>query len=261
MLMSKIINAIKLYGIRGCIVKLLNRFKKNRIKEFNRIKNCFQNMHGLEIGGPSSAFTDNGYIPVYKIAGTLDGVNFSDFTVWTGNIEGAKGFVVNGKTVGKMYIADATDLSQIKNGSYDFILSSNNIEHIANPMKAMEQWVLKLKSNGVLAIIAPRKEANFDHKREITKFSHILKDYNDKVDERDLTHLEEILALHDLSMDLQAGTLERFKERSLKNYENRCLHHHVFDLNVLNQMCDYFNMITILTEEKYDDYIVIAKKK
>ena len=38
---------------------------------------------------------------------------------------------------------------------------------------------------------------------------------------------------HDLSMDTPAGTFEQFRERLMKNYENRCLHHHVFDLEVL----------------------------
>jgi hypothetical protein len=30
-------------------------------------------------------------------------------------------------------------------------------------------------------------------------------------------------------MDLPAGTPEEFRERSLNNFTNRCLHHHVFN--------------------------------
>lgn len=126
-------------------------------------------------------------------------------------------------------------------------------------MKAMEQWILKLKDKGILAIIAPRKEVNFDHRRKIVNFKHLLDDYNNNIDEHDLTHLEEILKLHDLAMDPPAGTFDQFKERSLKNYENRCLHHHVFDLFVLEEMCKYFNLEPILMEEKLNDYIIIAK--
>lgn len=232
----------------------------NRIKEFDSLKKHFINKNGLEIGGPSCAFMNDGYMHIYKIMGTLDGVNFSNSTVWTGKIEDAEGFIVNRKVVGKMYIADATELIQIKNSTYDFILSSNNIEHIANPMKAMEQWVSKLKQNGILVIIAPRKEVNFDHKRETVEFTHLLEDYNNDIDEHDLTHLEEILKLHDLPMDPPAGTFEQFKERSLKNYENRCLHHHVFNLNILDQMCNYFQLVSMIAIEKKGDYIVVAKK-
>jgi SAM-dependent methyltransferase len=226
---------------------MFRKIKKRlfRIQKFNKIKNYFKNKTGLEIGGPSSAFQNRNQLPVYKYMKSLDGINFSSSTIWTGNIEQSKGFIVDGKITGKMYIADATDLTEIQNNAYDFILSSNNIEHIANPLKAMQQWTLKLKSNGLLVIVAPKKEMNFDHKRDTVKFAHLLEDYNNGIDEHDLTHLEEILKLHDLPMDEPAGTFEQFKERSLKNYENRCLHHHVFDLNVLEDMCRFFKLTPI----------------
>ena len=256
--------------IKDMIKRIIPNFLKRWIKKylchgygwpivFYKVKKYFKNKNGLEIGGPSGAFMNHGYLPVYEIMGALDGVNFSSSTVWTGNIEEDKGFIVDGKKTGKMYIADATDLTQIKDNAYDFILSSNNIEHIANPMKAMEQWISKLKQNGVLVIVAPRKEVNFDHKRDTVEFGHLLEDYNNDIDEHDLTHLEEILKLHDLSMDPPAGTLEQFKERSYKNYENRCLHHHVFDLKVLEQMCRYFKLNPILMNEKQIDYLIVAK--
>jgi hypothetical protein len=53
-------------------------------------------------------------------------------------------------------------------------------------------------------------------------------DFDRGVDEHDLTHLPEILELHDLSRDPLAGDFENFKARSFKNFENRCLHHHTF---------------------------------
>lgn len=236
-------------------------FKKNfRIKEYNNIKDYFDNKNGMEIGGPSKAFSSDGYIPVYDIMETLDGVNFSETTVWTGNINTDKGYTINGKTVGKLYITDATDLNQINNETYDFILSCNNIEHIANPIKAMEQWIQKLKKNGVLVIIAPRKNVNFDHRRKTTKFAHLLEDYNNNIAEDDLTHFDEILELHDLSKDRPAGTFEQFRERSLKNYENRCLHHHVFDIKILEQMCVHFDLTIILMKKEKRDYTIVAKK-
>ena len=256
-----LLKKIRKFGLKESIIKLNNRIKNNRIKEFDRFGNFFKNKSGLEIGGPSPAFMKNGYMPIYKIMGTLDGVDFSNSTVWVENIEEIKGFIINGKSVGKMYITDATDLTQIHDNTYDFILSSNNIEHIANPMKAMEQCMLKLKPNGVLVMVVPRKEVNFDHKRETVKFTHLLDDYNNCIDEHDLTHLDEILELHDLPIDPPAGTFEQFKERSLKNYENRCLHHHVFNLNVLEQMCRYFKLTSILKKETKWDYIIVAKKE
>jgi len=256
------------------LIKTLGKFKwqlKTRIKELlkvNRVKNhhlltkYFTNKVGLEIGGPSKAFQSGGYISVYNKVKTLDGVNFSDTTIWTGKINAQHGFIVNKKRVGKMYIADATALTEIENAQYDFILSSNNIEHIANPLKAMEQWISKLKINGILVIVAPRKESNFDHKRNIVKIGHLLDDYNQDIDECDLTHLDDILQLHDFERDYPSSllTFSQFKERCLKNFEHRWMHHHCFDLKVLEQMCNYFDLKVILKEEKPSNYIIVAQK-
>ncbi len=54
-------------------------------------------------------------------------------------------------------------------------------------------------------------------------------DWQNKTTEDDLFHLPEILERHDLSRDPLAGSLEQFRARSLDNFNNRCLHHHVFD--------------------------------
>ena len=246
-------------SIKRFIARIKGRFRNNLVKDFVSVEKYFKDKSGMEIGGPSPAFKAKGYIPVYKIMNMLDDVNFSNYTIWTNEAKKNKGCIVEEK-IGKMYIADATNLASIKDNVYDFILSSNNIEHIANPMKAIEQWILKLKQGGVLVIVAPRKEVTFDHKREIVKFEHLLEDYNSNIDEHDLTHLKEILELHDLSMNPQTETFEKFKERCLKNYENRCLHHHVFDSKVLEEMCKYFSLLPILTEKKQNDHIIIAKK-
>lgn len=55
----------------------------------------------------------------------------------------------------------------------------------------------------------------------------------------DMTHLEEIMLLNDLSVDPSAVKIENFKKRSLDNYNNRGLHHHVYDLNVMTQMVEF----------------------
>lgn len=259
-----LINLIKNLGIKLFIKKLINKIlmpnQYKRMKKFKEITRYFKGKKGLEIGGPSSFFTKKGVIPVYEIIETLDGVNFSSSTVWSGQIDKDKGYIVNNKQFGNQYILDAVNLSSIKDKTYDFVLSCNNIEHIANPMKAVEEWISVLKEDGVLVIVAPRKESNFDHNRGIVDFDHLISDYENKIDETDLTHLDEILLLHDLKMDLAAGTIDEFGERSLKNFENRCLHHHVFDLNVLKKIYDYFNLSVIESFYINTDYIIIGKK-
>jgi len=262
--MNLLLAKYKQFGFLYIVKRILRKVMNTRIKQFDTIRKYFVGKVGLEIGGPSKAFENNGYIPIYTIIKRIDDVNFSDATIWTGNIDLEKGFIANkhrrGAVSGKIYIADATDLSCLPNEAYDFILSSNNIEHLANPMQAICEWMKKLRTNGALVIVAPRKEVNFDHKRNIVKFDHLLDDYIQKTTEHDLTHLSEILALHDLSMDPWAGTFAQFEQRCLDNYKNRCLHHHVFDLDVIGSMCRYFNLKVILEEQKDNDYIIVAEK-
>lgn len=255
---------IKTIGLKGFTIKLIKKVFKLRqyksMKDFKEIENYFRKKNGLEIGGPSSIFNKNGFMPIYDKIENLDGVNFASSTIWTGAIDEEKGYIINGKRVGKQYILDAVDLTPIKKNSYDFVLSCNNIEHIANPMKAIEQWLSVLNQGGILVIVAPRKEANFDHNREIVKINHLISDYQNKIMEDDLTHLEEILTLHDLKMDPPAGTIEQFKERSLKNFENRCLHQHVFDLNVLRNIYEHFNLSIIKSIQLDSDHVIIGQK-
>jgi len=223
-------------------------------------KKYFLRKKGIEIGGPSPFFNKKGFMPIYGRSINLDGVNFAQSTIWTGEIDKKKGYEVNGKRMGKQFILDTVDLTSIKNNSYDFVLSCNNIEHIANPLKAVEQWLSVLKPGGIFVIVAPRKESNFDHNRDIVDFEHLLKDYQNQTAEDDLTHLEEIITLHDLEMDKPAGTPEQFKNRSLKNYENRCLHHHVFDLEVLNKVVTHFKLSIIRKAQIDTDYVIIGQK-
>ena len=221
----------------------------------------FEGKKGLEIGGPSAFFNSNGCMPIYPLVSVLDGVNYSDKTVWTGSLNQRRGFWVNDKRAGELYILDAVNLSALSQASYDFILSCNNIEHIANPLRAIESWLKVLRENGVIVLVAPRRESNFDHRREIVDFKHLHADFVNNISEDDTTHIEEILQLHDLSRDFPAGNFKQFKKRCLENFENRCLHHHVFDLAVLLEICHFFKLEPIGSFQIPTDYVVIAKKR
>lgn len=184
-----------------------------KIPDSNYYISCVSGKNGIEIGGPSPVFKYS--LPLYQKIGGLDGANFSNSTLWEGSIKEGKTFNYYKKKLGFQFVSDGTDLSKILNNSYDFILSSNCLEHIANPLRALKEWRRILKNDGFLIIVLPNKKSNFDHNRPVTHFEHILDDYNKNTSEHDLTHLEEILALHDLSMDLPAGDISNFKKEEL----------------------------------------------
>jgi SAM-dependent methyltransferase len=214
---------------------------------------------GIEIGGPSLLFKTS--LPIYDGIASLDGVNFNSTTVWEGNIKSGRTYNYHKLKTGTQFISDGTSLLEIPDESYDFVLSSNCLEHIANPIKALIEWKRILRTDGALILALPNKKSNFDHKRPNTPFKHLLWDFENKTGEDDMTHFEEIMELHDLSIDRRAGGIEAFRKRSLQNFANRTLHHHIFDLITMREMFNFLGMSVIEEVETDNDLLMLALKK
>lgn len=241
--------------------RLLLLLNNNKYKTYlSKYKYAFNEKNGLEIGGPSRFFSSD-IFPIYEWAGNVDGCNFSNNTIWEGNIINTE-YNYHPDKIGKQYILDGSDLSEIKDEQYDFLLSSHNLEHIANPLKAIKEWVRVLKPGGYILLILPDKNYTFDRKRPYTTFEHIKLDLENNIGEDDLTHLPEILKLHDLTLDPGAGKdPEMFRKRSLDNFINRALHQHVFSQELLKKSIEHFNMKTV-TQYFVPPYhqIILGKK-
>ena len=247
---DEICEELKQYGIQEEQIKSIYDILWRNYIDFEEL----DTIKCVDIGGPSSIFRD-----IYDKVDLVDIVNFSTVNEW--NKQGLGNVFEYKEKKGSVIINDATDLEGIEDNSYDLVLSSNNLEHIANPLKALLEWKRILKRNGRLVVVVPNKKKCFDHNRDDVTFKHLLDDYNNEVTEADLTHLDEILEKHDLSMDEQAGTYEEFKNRSLYNFENRCLHHHVFNEEVLMKIGVFLEMnVCGISSNKGIDYIVSYKK-
>jgi len=220
----------------------------------------FANKLGLEIGGPSSIFSPMSIIPIYHWASSIDNVNFSNSTVWSKTTSDQNFLLKHRKAEGKQIISECTNLSAIKDQSYDFVVSSHVLEHTANPIKALNEWKRVVRDNGILFVVCPHKEGTFDHFRPSTDLSHLIADFNENKGEADLSHLEEILNLHDLSMDPAAGSFEDFLERSRDNYKCRCLHHHTFTTESVIRLFDYLD-IEIIHIDTYLPYHIFILGK
>jgi len=197
----------------------------------------FEGQSGIEIGGPSALFNLKGAFPVYLYAAIVDGVNFSESTIWEGEISNGDYHYSQNK-IGKQFIAEGFDLSFIENKQYDFILSCHSLEHIANTLKALLEWNRVIKMGGRIALVLPDKNFTFDIKRLITKFEHLLEDFNNNTNELDTTHFSEIIELHDLTRDI-IESKEALVKRIDQNDKIRAVHHHVFDFALITQMLNY----------------------
>jgi len=210
------------------------------------------NKIGVEIGGPSY----NG-IDIYKNAISLDNVIFSKNTIWSNHNNEYKYY--QNKT-GKFIINDAVNIENVNNDVYDFCFSSHCLEHIANPLKAIKEWLRIIKKDGYIIIIVPEKSGCFDHKRNYSNFSTLLSQYEKNIDEGDLSTLYEILMNHDLTLDPPAGDFISFTKRSLDNLNNRCLHHYVYNDELLMNINNFFNCCFIYKETIGIDRWFIIKK-
>lgn len=189
---------------------------------------------GLEIGGPSPVFRQGRLLPIYATAACIDNINFSNQTAWEKNLcEGGEFRFESGRRPGKQWIRDAVALTGIGEETYDFVLSSHCLEHVANPLVALREWRRVTRQGGHLVLILPDRERTFDHRRPLTTIQHLREDFARHTQEDDQTHVPEVLALHDLSRDPWAGSVASFHERTARNAENRCIHHHVFDIELM----------------------------
>lgn len=239
-MLNKITDVLRTRGMRGLAHAVIDRAFRQHAPSFKSHARLFAGKRGLEIGGPSEIFSDGGLFPVYPLVGELDNCNFSPSTIWEGNIASGPTFHFSPDSpAGSQYILEATNLASIDSDSRDFVLSSHTLEHTANPLKALGEWKRVLKRGGILVLVVPERKGTFDHKRPVTSLAHLIMDLQRDTSEADLTHLPEILALHDLIRDPLAGSLEAFTDRSTRNLENRGLHQHVFDPTLVREVINY----------------------
>ena len=172
----------------------------------------------------------------------------------------AKNYTYKNKILGKVWISDATDMCQIKDKKYDFVLSSNNLEHIANPLKALKEFSRIVKPDGTILVLVPEKTETFDHNRDYTTFEHLLEDYKSDTGEDDLSHLPDIIEKHDYSLDPECGGKQKFIERAKKNLENRCLHHHVFEEETLRKSYKFAGIKVTHVKRIMGNWMIIGEK-
>jgi SAM-dependent methyltransferase len=262
MMIKRIYTKLKTGGISGFIHTAIFYIRPHRLSCYPQLKPFFRGRSGLEIGGPSKIFSRVGLIPVYTMAARVDNCNFSKHTIWEADIlEGDTFHFDKRKAPGKQYVGEATNLTGIASYSCDFVISSHVLEHIANPLQALKEWIRVLKVEGLLVLVVPHKDGTFDRFRPVTTLDHLIHDFQNKTTEADMTHLKEILSLHDLGRDPEAGDFEAFKQRSTQNPENRCLHHHVFNTRLAVDIIHHAGMRILAVETFLPYHIVVVAQK
>jgi len=246
--------------VKDYLITLASYISKPSKRRLIKYCSLFRSKKGLEIGGPSSLFSLKGYFPVYLFAKQVDGVNYSNETAWEGSISEGLTYRYQNRT-GYQYIREATNLRNIADESYDFVLSCHSLEHVANPLKAIEEWKRVLKPNGYLVIVLPDKRFTFDINRPYTTMTHLLDDYKKHIGEEDTTHFEEVIALHDPGKDEGIESRQMLRKRVEENIVHRFVHHHVFSFELVDEMLSYFSFTKIYQQEAHPFHLITIAKK
>ena len=153
-MLKKLVSKIRKEGVSKTCATVVNKLELLWLKR--RCLKVFKGLRGIEIGGPSQLFSREGLLPVYEIAGSVDGCNYSADTLWTGNIpEGETYKYLDDKPHGHQYICDATKLDKIPSDTYDFLLSSHVLEHVPDDRRAMREFHRVLKKDGWAILLVP----------------------------------------------------------------------------------------------------------
>jgi predicted SAM-dependent methyltransferase len=119
---------------------------------------------------------------------------------------------------------DAETLKTVSNESFDFIISAHVIEHMKNPLSALEQWARVVKPGGLIYMIVPDKRVTFDKKRVRTSIAHMVLDYKNPSDARDYEHyLDYAVHVHD---KVEPNSAIEEANRLLET--DYSIHYHVF---------------------------------
>jgi ubiquinone/menaquinone biosynthesis C-methylase UbiE len=244
------------------IITLASYFKQPAKRKMIQLAAEFDGQKGIEIGGPSAFFSFKSAFPIYLNAKNIDGVNFSNNTLWEGKIEVGNLYTYYKNKKGFQFIGEAAHLKEVNDASYDFVLSCHSLEHVANPIKALKDWSRVMSAKGRLVLVLPDKEFTFDNKRPITTLSHLIEDYKNNTTEEDSTHFEEVIALHDFKHDTFVQSKEDLIKRTKLNIENRAVHHHVFNLDLVKELLVYCDF-EMIHQQTYPPFhlVSVAQKK
>jgi SAM-dependent methyltransferase len=190
---------------------------------------------GLELGGPSACFGRDAALPAYPALREIDGVQPTANTTWH-QLDPEVGYVVDGERRGALHLIDDVDMPSLQADTYDAVICSHVIEHIANPLRALAAWRRVSRPEGYLLMVVPHMAATFDHRRSLTPLSHMIEDLDADTGEDDLTHLEEFLRLHDSDRNVRGIEDPDFVSELRDNARTRLLHHHTFTTSSLIEL-------------------------
>jgi len=240
--------------MKSIIKKVYNWYISRLV--LNRISSSLCKNHYLEFGGPSFVFSAAGPFKIYTKVDSLILVDFADKNFWSG----LNDHQIDHARIHRV-VSDATnfDLNLLKD--VYCVLSSHMVEHLANPLKYLKNVYSGLDNGALIVTVLPYYKWTYDRSRKPTNLDHIIDDFNNNMDENDLTHLKEVI---DSYNNLHQGpyyNFENFVVESENNHFHRKMHHHCFDKKLVKDLHEYAGFTTLMCKLILPMHIIYVGKK
>ncbi len=121
---------------------------------------------------------------------------------------------------------DEQGLAPFADESYDFVILSHVIEHVANPIHVVKELFRVCKKGGLVLLAAPDKNFTFDKKRDLTSFQHLWDEY--KAGVKDITDDHYMDFIKGVHPEVLVRSEDEIKE-VLKSVKQRREHAHVWN--------------------------------
>ena len=153
------------------------------------------------------------------------------------------------------FLDDAETLSTFPDNTEDFVIASHVIEHMRNPIGAVENWLRVLKTGKHLYLVVPDYRKIFDKHRKRTTLQHMIEDYTDPSPFRDRDHYWEYAEKVNCEffgrpLDVEEETIRLF-------YTDYSIHFHTFTPDsmfaLLQYVSGYLQPIEIVDSVAHDD--------
>ncbi|MDM8564353.1 class I SAM-dependent methyltransferase [Candidatus Halobeggiatoa sp. HSG11] len=127
---------------------------------------------------------------------------------------------------------DKDGLSIFPTEYFDFVILNHVIEHVANPIKVVEELFRVVKNDGYVVISAPDKDFTFDKERALTPFAHLREEYENNVNfVTDEHYIDFLKAVHPNAYKQGPDKLSKH----INTVKKRREHAHVWDSKTFDE--------------------------
>jgi predicted SAM-dependent methyltransferase len=156
-------------------------------------------------------------------------------------------------------VDEAERLASVGDESVDFVVANHVLEHVEDPVTALQTFLRVLRPGGILFITLPDPRHSFDGRRERTTVDHVLRDHRDGPETSRQQHYEEwahiVEGLTD-PQDIERRTAE-FAREETRN------HFHVWEPDAFLELLFALDLPIAIeaTQVTEPEFAVVARKR